>query len=307
MIRNILYSLFLHLAIALIVYTNLSFYRYQEDENEKEPKKVTLSFLVKVNQAEPIIEKKEKEEEKKEEPPKEAPKPKPKPKPKQENKPKKKEEKTELKKTADTKKKAPLPTVTKDETTNLTTQETAKIAEPQIVEEEKPIADSEVKSEDLPPITSTGLASEGNLPNLEEQIFSNSSLSLREKFNIQDQIKRCYKRAINEAGIDGKTAINVTARIQKDGTIDLDLLEIENFEKYNDPKEVDFHIAVDNARNAIILCSPLRNLPVDKYDIWRELKLKFDDGGVQRIDDDKELNQDNIKKADEEQILEDVI
>ena len=131
------------------------------------------------------------------------------------------------------------------------------------------------------------MESQGSLPDLqEEEIFYATHLSLREKFNIQTQIKRCYKKAIEQAGIDGKIPINVTITIEQNGNIDLNLLKIKDFEKYHDPKEIDFHIAVDNVISAITICNPLRNLPTEKYEIWRELNLIFDDDGtVQNIID----------------------
>jgi hypothetical protein len=106
-------------------------------------------------------------------------------------------------------------------------------------------------------------------------------LSTREKFNIQSQIKRCYRKAIGETENDSKVTINIHVVIDKDGSIDLDSASIKDYEKYNDPKEVDFHIAVDNVRRALSFCSPLRNLPSDKYDVWREVDLRFDDDMTQ--------------------------
>ena len=81
----------------------------------------------------------------------------------------------------------------------------------------------------------------------------------------------CYKYLKDEWGVDcgvdcdyeeaKKLIKKVMLRNHPDRHMD-------DFEKYNDPKEIDFHIAVDNARRALSLCSPIRNLPEDKYEIW---------------------------------------
>jgi hypothetical protein len=40
----------------------------------------------------------------------------------------------------------------------------------------------------------------------------------------------------------------------------------------------DYKIIIDNIKRALDLCSPLRNLPIEKYDSWKEIILQFDVG-----------------------------
>jgi aminopeptidase-like protein len=39
-----------------------------------------------------------------------------------------------------------------------------------------------------------------------------------------------------------------------------------------------YKIVIDNIKRALDLCSPLRNLPIEKYDSWKEIILQFDVG-----------------------------
>ena len=103
-----------------------------------------------------------------------------------------------------------------------------------------------------------------------------SSLSIRETINIQSQIKMCYKRAIEESGFESKIKIIIKINISKDGYIENDLDEMIDLDKYNNPVFKDYKIIIDNIKRALELCSPLRNLPNEKYQSWKEIILQFD-------------------------------
>ena len=103
-----------------------------------------------------------------------------------------------------------------------------------------------------------------------------SSLSARETINIQSQIKMCYKRALEESGFESQTKIVIKIEISIDGYIENDLDDSIDFEKYNNPAFKDYKIIIDNVKRALELCSPLRNLPKEKYDSWKEVSLQFD-------------------------------
>jgi outer membrane biosynthesis protein TonB len=107
--------------------------------------------------------------------------------------------------------------------------------------------------------------------------LENLDLSAREKFNIQSQLSRCYRRALDETKLSSKSKILIKVQVSEDGYIDSDLDEMIDLDRYNDPTEPFYKISIDNVRRAIDLCSPLRNLPLDKYDIWKEVVLEFDD------------------------------
>lgn len=107
--------------------------------------------------------------------------------------------------------------------------------------------------------------------------LENMDLSAREKLNIQSQLKRCYRKAVDETKIAGKTKFLVKVRITENGYIDSDLENLVDTKLYNDPSQPSYKATIDNVRRALDLCSPLRNLPLDKYDIWKEVVLEFGD------------------------------
>ncbi|NBX53060.1 MAG: hypothetical protein EBT63_05370 [Proteobacteria bacterium] len=102
-----------------------------------------------------------------------------------------------------------------------------------------------------------------------------SNLSARETINIQSQLKMCYKRAIEESGFESRAKIIIKILISREGYIENDLDEIIDIEKYNDPRFKEYKIIIDNIKRALELCSPLRNLPIEKYDSWKEIILQF--------------------------------
>ncbi len=105
--------------------------------------------------------------------------------------------------------------------------------------------------------------------------IENIDLSAREKFNIQSQLKMCYRRAIDETKLSSKIKISAKLSISEEGYIESDLEDLIDMARYNNPKEAGYRISVDNVRRAIDLCSPLRNLPLEKYEIWKEIILEF--------------------------------
>jgi hypothetical protein len=302
MLRNVLYSLFFHLLIILLVYLNFDFHRKGEEQNRTT---VSVSFVTKngnsTNTTNQIL-KTNKQPENKEKIAEVTPEPKKEEAPKKDKKttpPKKKTNKKIIKKEGkpkpninDVKVKnieppKSSPKVKEEaESKQIKTEEVAKEPEPLVKKEQKPeIAkdDSEQDDEDVAneeeqqEEESTVIDKPNSITFEDKQKLENIDLLFREKFNIELQIKRCYKRSISESGKDSKAPVNIHVIIDKDGSIDLDLVEIQDYEKYSDPTEIDFHIAVDNVKRALTLCSPLRNLPEDKYDIWHEINLQFDD------------------------------
>lgn len=103
------------------------------------------------------------------------------------------------------------------------------------------------------------------------------NLSAREKLNIQSQLRRCYKRAIDESGIKNKIKISVQLHVSEDGYIDSNLDEITDKELYKNTANTAYKNAIESVRRAIELCNPLRNLPLDKYEIWKDETLEFSD------------------------------
>jgi hypothetical protein len=152
-----------------------------------------------------------------------------------------------------------------------------KVVEPEKekLEKEKPISETDLETED------EDAQDEEESPESQYSFTENSIESLdllvREKFNIQTQIKRCYKKALQENGEDSML-INAHIFIAQDGFIDLDVVvfKIPPEKVKNGVEDEDFVKAKETVKKALKFCSPLRNLPQDKYDIWKEIDLQFD-------------------------------
>lgn len=103
-----------------------------------------------------------------------------------------------------------------------------------------------------------------------------SSLSANEKTNILSQLKMCYKRAISETKQNSKLSLVINVRITRDGYIESDLNNLIDKTRYNNIEHLEYKKLIDNVKKALDLCSPLRNLPNEKYEAWKELILHFD-------------------------------
>lgn len=297
MIKNLLYSLFIHSLLLLAIYT--SFNLKNEDEGKATEITVTLAPFpgseknpeAKAVEPQPEVEKKEETKEEKKPTPKKAP--------IKENKAPKPSPKNKINQELKKQEKPKEPQITKKPPIESKIQEFKK--EDKIEEKEKPAEikkddiknegkeekedDKQKKEKDLgakeeAPQKQEVVADKKsiNAPTQEELASSldNLDLSARERFNIQLQLRRCYKKAVDENQMKSDLKIAVKARINEGGYIDSNLDEIIDMKRYNDPSEPAYKITINNARRAIELCSPLRNLPLDKYYIWKEVLLEFD-------------------------------
>ena len=106
--------------------------------------------------------------------------------------------------------------------------------------------------------------------------FEANGLSNRQKFNIQAQIKLCYQRAIFESRKYSNQKVVTKAKINKDGTIESDIYQQIKSENYLDPNNYQYKIAVDNAKRALELCSPIRNIPSNITEQLQDLIFEFE-------------------------------
>lgn len=260
MIKNTLYSLFLHFVLVLLIYANFNLKTVPETKTNE----ISISLLeVKSNKNLSTTKEEIKKPIKKKQKPKEEPKEKIVEKSlsevtKEEIKEIKEKEKELPQEKIEEKpeKKAEKPKEKIEEKKPKKKEEKPKEVETSKPQEEKQNADQNDKK----------TASVNNLENI--------NLSAREKFNIQSQLKMCYKRAAIESGSEeNDTIITVTAEISRDGFIESNLEEVIDDKKYESDK--DYKIAIENVKRGIELCSPLRNLPLDKYEIWKRVLLEF--------------------------------
>lgn len=292
-IRNLLYSLFLHFLLILLIYANFKL------QNESQINEITVSLVSiagnnnsdKANIA-PTAKKEEKPpveeaKDKKTEEPKSS---KPSPKNKVQAQPKKvaksKTPESAVKPTPSKK----APEVKKEEEKPKPKQQDSekkkddkKINENKDEErqpekkKEKDLGSKKEASEQKQEEKQQEAASEEDQDEEEVNSLEDTSLSVREKLNIQSQLKRCYRKAILENNSPSTMKVMIRVKISQDGYIESNLEASVDAKRYNDPKELKYKIAIDNAKRALDICSPLRNLPTDKYDVWKEVILDFDE------------------------------
>lgn len=293
MIKNLLYSLFLHFLLLTVIYANFNLKNIEENKTSEiavslislngseDSSKTKLDSALETK--EKLNSKKEKQILKNPKSQKESPK----------NKVKKHPEKLAKSKSSKS--------ITQPVIQEKNSKFKQEIAPEKIQEESDKNKKDEVKNEEKDEEENNILQKEKNLGSKEkfdeeeesdeqknpkesdQQNMANSieniDLSAREKFNIQSQLKMCYRRAIDETKLTSKVEISVKLSISEDGYIESDLEDLVDMTRYNNPKEAGYKISVDNVRRAIDLCSPLRNLPLEKYEIWKEIILEFNDEG----------------------------
>lgn len=99
-------------------------------------------------------------------------------------------------------------------------------------------------------------------------------MSISEKDAIRSQFAKCWNVP---AGALDAANLAVTLRIQvaEDGSVLKVELTSSGRSRYNSGDSF-FRAAADSAMRAVHECSPLQNLPADKYDTWRDMELTFD-------------------------------
>ncbi len=292
MIKNLLYSLFLHFLLILVIYLNFNLHKIDESKtNEIAVSLVTLSGSEESNVATPASSD-------------EKPKPKEKgikkieetkaaesPKVSQKNKVKKSPKKLARVKTAKAVKKPisqeKIEEFKPEEKEEIKQKDAEKSQEDktQNQNEDKEQNDVTKKEDDLgAKKESVEKAEEKKQENPKDSEvidmannLENLDLSTREKFNIQSQLKFCYRAAINESKLEGKTKVVTKVQISRDGKITLNFDEMVDKNRFDNPDETDYRNTITNVQRALDLCSPLRNLPLDKYDIWKEVNLEFEE------------------------------
>jgi hypothetical protein len=98
-------------------------------------------------------------------------------------------------------------------------------------------------------------------------------LSISEKDLIRSQFLVCW--TMPAGAKDAHTlAARIRIELQPDGTVQSAALVSDQMGRYN--SEPFFRAAADSALRAVHRCSPIKNLPPDKYNSWRSMELNFD-------------------------------
>lgn len=98
-------------------------------------------------------------------------------------------------------------------------------------------------------------------------------LSMSEKDMIRSQFIPCW--TMPAGAKDAHTlAVRVKLKLQADGTVLEATLADDLRSRYQ--SDSFFRAAADSAIRAAHKCSPIKNLPPDKYNSWKEMELNFD-------------------------------
>ena len=86
----------------------------------------------------------------------------------------------------------------------------------------------------------------------------------------------CYHHAIQESKDVNNLKFTIEVEISKEGFIQSKIDSLIDKKRYLNPINKDYKAMIDNVKKALDLCSPLRNLPIEKYELWKNLILKFE-------------------------------
>ena len=98
-------------------------------------------------------------------------------------------------------------------------------------------------------------------------------LSISEKDAIRSQFVACW-RVPAGAKDAASLAVRVKVELMEDGTVKSATVASDQQGRY--ASDTFFRAAADSAVRAVHKCSPLKNLPKDKHNSWREMELNFD-------------------------------
>lgn len=191
-------------------------------------------------------------------PPPPAPKPEPKP-----------EEKPQPPKPAEPKKPEPKPEPKKEEV--------KKPAEDDLMAVLKSVKETAQKQQDTKPAETKPDTPEsptdGSKKAVSNQYNPEAPLSMSEKDAIRSQIAKCWNVP---AGAKDAHELIVVLRVQleHDGSVVNVVLGDASKARY--AADNFFRAAADSAIRAVRQCSPLQNLPPDKFSTWKDMELTFD-------------------------------
>ena len=104
-------------------------------------------------------------------------------------------------------------------------------------------------------------------------LSSDQPLTMSEIDAIRFQIQQCW--SIPAGARDAENlVVQIRIFLKPDGSL-AGPPEIVDGARMNRPGQEFFRVAAESARRAVQKCSPLKNLPVTKYERWREITLTF--------------------------------
>ena len=98
-------------------------------------------------------------------------------------------------------------------------------------------------------------------------------MSMSERDAIMSQLAKCW--SVPAGAKDAQNLVVVIdAEYNSDGSYIKVTLAQESMARYN--SDTFFRAAADSAIRAVKVCSPLQNLPPEKFETWRSMELRFD-------------------------------
>ncbi len=97
-------------------------------------------------------------------------------------------------------------------------------------------------------------------------------VSQSEKDAIASQFIPCWTMPAGSKDAN-KLIVNVRVQLQPDGTVITATVASNQLSHYN--SDTFFRAAADAAVRAVYKCSPLKNLPADKYNSWKDMEVGF--------------------------------
>jgi hypothetical protein len=99
------------------------------------------------------------------------------------------------------------------------------------------------------------------------------ALSITEKDAIRGQFVKCWRMPAGAKDAEGLAA-RVRVSVSPSGEVTEVRLATNQLARYRSDEF--FRAAADSAIRAVWKCSPLQNLPSDKYETWQDMELNFD-------------------------------
>ncbi len=246
MIRNLLYSICLHLGFLAALYFGVK----NIDYSDKDEILKGVSIGVKLDK--PKEEKKEEPKEVKKDQEKKFKDPQ-KEKKKKNEKPKKKQNK-----------KLPENSIAKKKDINLPTVKEEKIVKKEVVND---------KIDEDPPISIRKI--------YQNDIYTDSidNLDLAAVYtrSIKNHLNFCFSQILEgqDDSLEKVDEIEIIFDMTKGGVIKFDFSRNVDDKLLKDQKYANYQKIIDKINNSTGNCAIFRNLPADKYDIWREFKVLF--------------------------------
>lgn len=129
-------------------------------------------------------------------------------------------------------------------------------------------------AKDVPKDAKDKANTEANKTTSDAPYDASQPMSISERDAIASQLRQCWMIGATAGAKDAATLVaRVKIEFQPDGQVIRAYLAPDQMGRYN--SDSFFRAAADSALRAVHKCSPLKNLPPDKYNSWRQMEMTF--------------------------------